>query len=76
MRYHRKIWLWWGPWWAVQLYVNHYVSLGVHLDWRKPLLDLHLGWLTIAFGDSPVMTPPEDAQRRSCRGFLLQRPVL
>ena len=76
MRTHRKIWLWWGSWWAVQLYVNRYVSIGVHVDWGKPLLDVYLGWLTIALGDDPVHTPPADAQRRSCRGFLIDRPVL
>lgn len=77
MRMHRKIWLWWGSWWAVQLYVNRYVSIGVHLDWQRPLLDLHLGWFIVAIGDEPVRTPTADAQRRGCRGFVIQdTPVL
>ena len=76
MRMHRKVWIWYGAWWAVQLYVNRYVSLGFHFDWRRHLLDLHLLWFIVAFGDHPVQTPIEDAQRRSCRGFLIGKPVL
>lgn len=76
MRMHRKVWLWWGSWWALQLYMNRYLSLGIHLDWGRPVLDLHLGWLIASIGAHPVQTEPEDAQRHSCRGFLIQRPVL
>ena len=75
MRLHRKIWLWYGSWWAVQLYVNRYLSLGVHLDWQRPLLDLHLGWLIVALGRRPEITLEAESQRQSCRGFLI-RPVL
>ena len=28
----------------------YFVSLGIHLDWRTPTLDLHLPWLTIQIG--------------------------
>jgi hypothetical protein len=76
MRLHRKVWVWYGAWWAVQLYVNRYVSLGVHLDWRRPVLDLHLGWFIVAVGVLPALTPAAEAQRHTCRGFLIDRPVL
>lgn len=75
MRLHRKVWLWHGRWWAVQLYVNKYVSLGVHIDWGRPYLDLHLGLFIVSVGYRPEITLEVDAQRGSCRGFLI-RPVL
>jgi hypothetical protein len=76
VRLHRKIWLWVpAPWLAIQLYINRYVSLGVHLDLQRPLLDLHLGWFIVALGYRPEITLQAEAQRQSCRGFLL-RPVL
>lgn len=76
MRLHRKIWLWqpWS-WCAVQLYVNRYLSLGLHVDFQRPLLDLHLLWVIVAIGKRPEITLEADAQRQSCRGFLI-RPVL
>lgn len=75
MRLHRKVWLWHGSWWAVQLYVNRYVSLGFHIDFQRPLIDLHLGWLIVALGRRPEITLEAEAQRQSCRGFLF-RPIL
>ena len=71
MHLHRKVWLWWGKGWAVQLYRAAYLSLGVHIDLRRPLLvDLHIGWLIVALGRNAVETLPVDRQRRTCRGFL------
>jgi hypothetical protein len=32
-------------------------------------------WFIVAFGYRPEITPQVDAQRQSCRGFLI-RPVL
>lgn len=75
MRLHRKVWLWHGRWWAVQLYVNRYLSVGLSIDWHRPLLDCYLGWFTVALGYRPEITLEADAQRQSCRGFLI-RPVL
>lgn len=75
MRLHRKVWLWSGRWWAIQLYVNRYVSLGIHVDFHRPLVDLHLGWVIVALGYRPEITTAAEAQRQSCRGFLI-RPVL
>ena len=74
-RLHRKIWLWHGEWWAVQLYVNRYVSFGVHIDFNRPLLDVHFIWFTFALGYRPEITLEAESQRQSCRGFLI-RPVL
>ena len=48
MRLHRKVWLWWGRWWAAQYYRAPCASFGIHLDLRRPLLDLH----------GTVLTPP------------------
>ena len=80
MQLHRKIWLWYGHGWAVQLYKNQYVSLGFHFDWHQPLLDLHLGWFIVALGHRPEITPEADKRRQSCRGFLfsetMKEPVL
>jgi hypothetical protein len=74
-RLHRKIWLWSGEWWALQLYINRYLSVGVHVDCQRPLIDIHAGWFILALGRRPEITLDADAQRQSCRGFLI-RPVL
>lgn len=77
MRVHKKVWLWWGKWWAVQLYRAPYVSLGVHIDFRRPLLDLHIGWLIVSFGRNPIRTAKADERRSTCRGFLFaDDPIL
>lgn len=76
MRTHRKVWLWGGPWWAVQLYVGRYVSLGVHVDFARPYVDLHLGWLIVSIGREPYRTNRVDQHRHSCRGFGFDEPVL
>ena len=74
MRMHRKVWLWSGkkpiPW-AVQLYVNKYVSLGMHIDFSRPLLDIHLGWFIVAIGVNPSVTARIDRYRHTCRGFQI-----
>jgi len=77
VRLHRKVWLWWGPWWAVQLYRARYASLGVHMDFRMPYVDLHCGWIIVSIGRNPVITNERDRLRGSCRGFLFRdSPVL
>jgi hypothetical protein len=78
MRLHRKVWLWWGRWWAVQyLDTRDEVSLGFRFNWRHWLLDFYFGPLTIAFGKHPEITDLSEAQRRCCRGFLIgDRKVL
>jgi len=76
MRTHRKVWLWGGPWWSVQLYIGRYVSLGVHVDFARPYVDLHLGWLIVSIGREPYRTEQVDRHRHSCRGFGFDEPVL
>lgn len=72
MRLHNKVWLWWGRYWAVQFYRNRYISLGVHIDFQRPYVDVHLLWLIVSLGDNPVITNEEDRLRSSCRGFLFE----
>lgn len=71
MRVHRKVWLWWGRWWAVQFtrQWDEY-SCGVRLNVRRPLLDFYLGPLTLAFGRHAVYTDPRTRTWDSCRGML------
>lgn len=77
MRLHRKIWLWWGRWWAVQFYWHASLSLGAHVDFTQPYLDLHVLWATLSIGNNPVMTNLKDRHRGACRGFLFpDTPVL
>jgi len=77
VRIHRKIWLWWGDWWAVQLYAARYVSLGVHIDFAMPYFDIHFLWLIVSVGRNPVITNERDRLRGSCRGFMFpDNPVL
>ena len=68
---HRKVWLAWGRWWAVQIVAAPEVSLGLHVEPRRPLLDVFLGPVTIALGRHPVLSDPRVAQRHRARGFLL-----
>jgi hypothetical protein len=64
------VFLAWGEKWAAQLAPGAYLSLGFHVDPRRPILDLHVGWLVIAVGDRPVITHKRDRHRHTCRGFL------
>jgi hypothetical protein len=73
IRLHRqfpRVWLAWGKWWAAQLYLYPCLSVGIHIDPRRPLLDLHLGILTVSFGPAAHITGQEDRHRQSCRGFM------
>lgn len=80
VRFHRpfrRVFLAWGRGWAAQLFLYPCVSFGFHLDPRRPLLDLHLGLVTVAFGPSAHITGQQDRRRQSCRGFLFSDdPVL
>jgi hypothetical protein len=69
MRLHRKVWLWWGRWWAVQFYRYPHFSLGVHVDFKRPYVDFHVGPITASVGRNPVLTNPDERFRGSCRGF-------
>lgn len=73
MRLHKKVWLWWGKWWAVQFTaMSDEWSAGVRVNVRRPLLDLYFGPLTIAFGRHAVYTDPRTRTWDSCRGMLFQ----
>lgn len=76
LRLHRKVWLGWCPWAAVQVVMMPEYSLGVRVEPCRPLVDLFLGPVTIAFGRHPVLTDPRTSQRHSCRGFLLWDQVV
>lgn len=67
---YRDVWLWWGRGWAVQFWPGPYLSIGFHFDARRPVFDLHLGWLIIAVGSEAAITGQADRHRHSCRGFL------
>jgi len=57
LRVHRKVWLAWGKWWAFQYYRVPCSSLGFHVDLRRPLLDLHVTPLVVAFALVPFGLP-------------------
>jgi hypothetical protein len=69
---HRKVWLAWGRWWAVQVvFPVPELALGIHIEPRRPLLDVYLPWLTLAIGKHPLLTDPRTKHRHSCRGFVM-----
>lgn len=78
MRVHRKVWIWWGKFWAVQfMRIWDEYSLGIRLNVSQPVLDIYLGPLTIAVGRMPAMTHPLFSGCQSCRGFFISdKPVL
>jgi hypothetical protein len=45
-------------------------SAGMRINLRRPLLDIYLGGLTIAFGRHAVYTDPRTREWDSCRGML------
>lgn len=68
-RIHRKVWLAWGRWWAVQVYLFPQFSLGVRFETR-PLLDIYVGPVTLALGRHPLVTDQYARFADSCRGFV------
>lgn len=76
-RFHR-VWLAWGPWCAVQAYWYLLaVSFGIHLDLRRPLLDIHVLWFIVSIGPGAHVTAQRDRPRHTCRGYLFATdPVL
>jgi hypothetical protein len=69
-RVHKKVWVWWGDWWAIQFVNKVEYSFGVRIEPKRPLLDLFVGPVTIAFGRHPVLTHPVENTRHSGRGFF------
>ena len=79
MRYvvRGRVWVAWGRGWAVQAYWYPCVSLGLHVDLGRPLVDVHLGIVTIALGPAAHITGQRDRHTHTCRGFLFaDDPVL
>lgn len=70
MRVHRKVWLWWGKWWAVQVQLPVTLSLGVRLEFSRPMLDFYVASLTLSIGRHPAITDESVRHSDSCRGFL------
>lgn len=72
LRLHSKVTLWYGRLWAVQ-HIRQLPewSLGVHIEWQRPLVDVFVGGWTFALGAHPLLTDPRTANRHACRGFLM-----
>lgn len=45
-------------------------SFGLRIEPRRPLLDLFLGPVTLAFGNHPVITDPRANRHHGGRGFV------
>jgi hypothetical protein len=70
MRIHKKVYIWWGSWWAIQ-FVNQFEwSFGFRIEWRRPLLDIFFGPFTFAIGKHPALTHPIENTRHGGRGFF------
>lgn len=79
-RLFHDTWVAWGRGWAIQFNPGMHISVGVHFDMKRmlgdnptekrPLLDLHLGWVTVALGPDAHITGQDERQRHSCRGFM------
>ncbi len=68
---HSKVFIAWTNWAAVQLVLAPELSLGVAFHWTRPMLDIYLGPLTLAFGRMPVLTDMHERLRGRCRGFVI-----
>jgi hypothetical protein len=67
---HRKVWLWWGKWWAVQVQLPVTLAVGMRVELRRPLFDLYVGSVTVSVGRHAVITDESVRHADSCRGFL------
>jgi len=70
-RVHRKVFLAWNKWFAVQVVTMLEISLGVAFHWRRPMLDIYLGPLTLAVGRNAALTDQHERLRGRCRGFFI-----
>ena len=55
--------------------MGRYFSLGIHVDFYKPYVDLHFLWFILSVGLNPVVGHVRDKHRGSCRGMFTD-PVL
>jgi hypothetical protein len=72
VRIHRKVFLWWGRWWACQAMLVPELSLGVRVEWRTPLLALFVGPVTLLIGNYPVLRDVAGSQRYGAVGFIVK----
>lgn len=70
-RIHRKVFLVYNRWFALQLVTMPEIALGFAFHWCGPMLDLYLGPLTIGIGRNAVLTDQHERLRGRCRGFLI-----
>jgi hypothetical protein len=70
-RPHEKVLIWWGRWWAVQIVTMLEISFGFAVHWRRPMLDIYLGPLTVAIGRIAAITDGHERLRSRCRGFFI-----
>lgn len=68
---HGKVFVAWNSWAAVQVVFALEISVGFAFHWRRPMLDIYLGPLTLAFGRMPAITDGHEKLRSRCRGFLI-----
>lgn len=47
------------------------IALGVAFHWRRPMLDLYLGPLTVGIGHNACLTDQHERLRGRCRGFFI-----
>ena len=46
-------------------------SLGIHIDYRRPYVDFHLGVFIVSIGHYPAYTPEAEARLSFCRGGII-----
>ena len=64
-----------GSWWMLQWSFNWWVSLGVHVDFRRrasfgPYIDLHFGPAILSLGRHPAYTDEVEKALTFSRGGL------
>lgn len=69
-----------GRWWMFQWSWNGWLSLGVHLDFRRrpvgdnktygPYVDVHFGPYILSLGNNPVYTAAEEFRIAGGRGGI------
>lgn len=69
---HKKVYLAWSKWIAFQ-FARQWdeMSLGVRVNWRRPLIDIYCGPMTLAIGRHAVYTDPRTRTWDGCRGFIM-----
>ena len=69
-----------GRWWMLQWSWNGWLSLGVHVDFRRrpvgegktygPYIDIHVGPAILSVGNNPVYTSDLEMHVSVCRGGI------